>query len=129
LFLILGCVAILSGSYVFSAQRGNGHHHPTPTPTPAAPIERVIHGLIQSDGAIIAGSGFTVEISGVGLDALYTVNFDEPFLETPGVALTTLGEPNVNLPAVLGGMGPASIIYRPSEPSGANVSFIAIGLR
>lgn len=77
---------------------------------------RMIRGIVEANGNIVSGSGFTVTRTGTGT---YTITFASRFADLPAVLLTPIGNPVCN-PAVSGLTADLAFI-RFTSPTGAAV--------
>lgn len=91
--------------------------------------KRIIHGMVDKSGNIIAGSGFRVSIVGPFPDA-YKVTFDRPFSSQPTVTATGIGlGGNVTIAWIFDDFTPNSFTLRLNSSGAKGFSFIAIGAR
>jgi hypothetical protein len=103
----------------------NGQYYAAAGETPL----RIVRGIVEFNGTIYNGTGFTVTVNGTGS---YTLNFNPPFTDVPAVVVTPSISAAAPVTATWNNGNVNSVLIQTwsgSTPANAWFNFTAIGGR
>lgn len=87
----------------------------------------IVRGVVNSDGSIFSGEGFTVPSSGTGS---YTITYSSAFLDTPGVGIAVYGANNtITVQASSNANLVINTFNSSGSPSVEQFSFVVVGAK